>query len=311
MPTAVLPYETAQDVFDIMVIASADGTGPNGMEGNILNEATNPTVLPAVKKMWLYLQQRLISAGVDTFTKNFVINNIPAFAGNNPREPMILGFNGFFDGKVWHGPTVTAEAWDDATTYTQGMTVTYGNYYYVSISNNGTNLNQEPDTSPAFWSIFTNLGPILPPDMIKPLEAWESRAGNNHWAPMRQAPDQFRTSNIQQNFGVWMYENRQMSLPPCIQVSDLKIKALAWAPPIVGWDSPLYLEGAPARALAYLTLVELSGGRGGSMSDKYGIEAEKQINQLINQTVRKMAYSSFARRPFRSRSSGGGRRNGR
>src|SRR5271154_4013841 len=102
MPTAVLPYETAQDAFDIMVIATADGTGPNGMEGNILNQTTNPTVLPALQKMWLYLQQRLVSSGVDTFTKDAVISNLPAFAGNNPRDLMILTYGGFWDGKVWH-----------------------------------------------------------------------------------------------------------------------------------------------------------------------------------------------------------------
>jgi hypothetical protein len=48
----------------------------------------------------------------------------------------------------------------------------------------------------------------------------------------------------------------------------------------------------------------LAGARGGPMAQIFKARAEEAINQIINQTVRKQAYSQFVRRPYRGRGLG-------
>jgi hypothetical protein len=307
MPTATTPYQTAQDALNLAIFASNDGNGPNGMEGNVLNPEGNPEVFPAFQEMWVYLQQRLISSGCDEMTTTEVVFNLPASMSSNPGIPMILTYNGYFNGVVWTGPNVTAPLWASGTTYTQGQTVTFNNIYYVALPSNATNLNQEPDTATTFWAPFNNLGPTLPANLVKPLECWSQSPANNMWVQMKQNPDSITVFNLQQRFDRWIFENDRMYLPPCTQAQNLKIKFLGIKPPIAGWDSPLMVRNC-AHALAYLVLNELSGARGGGVD--YKGKAEEAISQILNGTVRKMAYSSFVRAPFRGRSRGAGNRSG-
>jgi hypothetical protein len=307
MPVQTTPYSTAQDALNFAIIASNDGGGPLGMAGNVLNTTSNPQVLPAFQNNWIYLQQRLISCGVDTFTKTEVVFNLPASGTSNAGVPMILTYNGYFNGVVWSGPNVTAPLWNSGNTYTQQMTVTFNNTFYVALPNNGTNLNQEPDTATTFWAPFNNIGPTLPPDLVKPLECWSQMPGNGFWTPMKQLPDSITVWNVQQRFDRWLFENDKLILPGCTQDQNLKMKYLAMAPPIATWNSPLMVRGCE-RALGYLVLADLSGGRGGPMADVYKAKAEEAINQILNQTVRKQAYASYVRQPFRG--SGRGRRSG-
>ncbi len=306
MAVQTTPYQTAQDALNIAITASNDGGGPNGMQGNVLNITSNPQVLPTFQNMWLYLQQRLISCGCDEFTQTQPVFNLAASANPNPRVNMILTFNGYFNGVTWSGPNVTAPLWSSGTTYTQGMTVTFGNAYYVALPNAGTNLNQEPDTATTFWAPFNNIGPCLPVNLVKPLYIKESQAGNNYWVPMIQAPNDLQRWQKTQRFGTWIFENDRLTLPACSQANDLDIQYLGMKPPIASWDSPLMVRNA-ARALAFLSLSDLAGGRGGEMADRYKNQAEEAINQILNGTVRKMAYSSFVRQPFRSPRNGGRR----
>lgn len=303
MATGTSPYQTAQDALNIAIFASNDGNGPNGMEGNVLNPNSNPEVFDAFQAMWVYLQQRLISGGCDEMTQTEIVFDLPASMISNPGVPMVLSYNGYFNGLVWTGPNVTAPLWLDDVTYTQGQTVNFNNSYYVALPSNASNLNQEPDTATTFWAPFNNLGPTFPANMVKPLECWSQNPANNSWNLMDQNPDSITVGNLQQRFDRWLLENDRMYLPPCTQAQNLKIKYLGMKPPIAGWDSPLLVRNC-GHALAYLVLNELSGGRGGTMGGDYKAKAEEAISQILNGTVRKMAYSSFVRRPFRGRSSG-------
>lgn len=310
MAVLTSPYDQAQVALNDAIIFANDGNGPNGMAGNVLNPATNPQVLPAFQERWRYLQQRLISAGVDTFTKDVVIFGLPPTASASPRNNNILSYNGFYDGHVWHGPNVTAPLWSSGVTYTQQMTVSYNNIFYVAVPNNVTNLNKEPDTHPAFWQPFVTTGPTLPIDLVKPLELWESIPGGNAWCEMTQVPDAVIVNTISSRYGIWGFSHDKLILPGVSQSNDLKMKYLAMAPDIVTFESPLMVRGC-ATALALLALDQLSGSRGGSMAETFKSRAEEAINQIINQTVRKQAYSQFTRRPFRSRGgSSRGRRSG-
>ena len=309
MSIATSAYPTAQDALEVAIFEADDGGGPNGMDGNVLNPETNPQILPAFQKTWILLQQRLISAGCDEFTTEGIIPNLTPGMNPNARVPVKLTPNGYFNGLYWTGPNVTAPLWSSSVTYTQQQTVTFSNTYYVALPNNGTNLNQEPDTSPLFWQPFNNIGPTLPTNMVKPLELRECQLNNNFWTPMRQAPDSIRTGTGgtgQQQFGVWMYEDNTLILPAIQTTTSLKMKYLGMKPPITDFDSPLMVMFCQ-HALAYLVLYSLSGGRGGSMSAEYKTKAETAISQIVNQTVRKMAYSTFQRRGFRNGSRSGNR----
>ena len=302
MPTPTTPYPTAQDALNAAITFANDGGSPLGMAGNILNPSRNPQVLPTLQECWIYLQQRLISNGVDTFTKTAPIFGLPAAATSSRRAVMLLTYNGFFDGLTWSGPNITAPLWSHAVTYTQGQTVTYNNVYYVALPNSATNLNQEPDTATTFWVIFTNIGPCLPPDLVKPLEISECNTGGPAWVPMAQCPDVLANNLITARFRKWAFSNNTLKLPPASQMNDILLTYLAMAPPIATLQSPLMVPGV-ARALGLQVLYVLSGGRGGPMADTYKVWAEEAINQILNQTVRKQAYSNFERPPYR-----GGRR---
>jgi hypothetical protein len=300
-----LPYDTAQTALNVAIIAANDGGGPNGMGGNVLNPLVNLQVLPALQERWRYLQQRLISAGVDTFTKDQVISSLPATTNPNPRSVMILTYGGMFDGVIWTGPTVSAPIWSNAVTYTQGMTVTFGTVsppistFYVALPNSATNLNQEPDSSTTFWQPFSNVGPTLPSDLVKPLEIWECPTGGNAWVRMTQLPDSLPSHHpMGPRFGVWLFQNDELILPPSSQTNDLRIKYLAMAPDISTLASPLMVRGCTT-ALAYLMLDQVAGGRGGPMAETFKARAEEAINQILNQTVRKMLYAQYVRKPYR------------
>lgn len=300
MALSTLPYDTAQTALTAAIVFANDAGSPAGISGSVLNATTNPAVIPALQERYRYLQQRLISDGVDTFTKDGVVFGLSPSASSNPRIPSLLKYSGYFNGQVWVGPNVTAPVWDPTVTYTQQMTVTYLTTYYVAQPNSGTNLNQNPSTSPTFWAPFTNLGPCLPADLIKPLEIWECQTGGNQWYPMTQNPDSLNVSNIGPRHRAWIFENDTLVLPPSSQTEDLKIKYIAMAPDIGELGTIIYPRGC-ATALALLLLDQFSGGRGGPMAETFKARAEEAIGQLTNQTIRKMSYVTIVRRPFRGR----------
>ena len=292
------PYDTAQDALNAAIVFANDAGSPAGMSGNVLNPNRNPAVLPALQERYRYLQQRWISGGVDTFTKDQVVYALPLPAFSNPSILMELTYNGFYNGEYWVGPSVTAPQWSDAITYSQGQTVTYNNTYYVCLPNNGTNLNEEPDTSTTFWQPFNNLGPTLPADLIKPLEIYERFTGGNRWVKMTSNPDSLNGTRIQPRYGSWLFENDRLFLPPNSQRTDLKIKYLCMAPDINSLQSPLMVRNCRT-ALAYLVLAALAAGRGGTQADYFDNKSEQAIKEVINQTVRKQLYQQFNRELFR------------
>ena len=349
----VSPYDTAQTALTQAVIFANDAGSPAGIAGNVLNPTTNPAVLPALLERYRYIQARLISEGVDFYTKEAVVYQLGATATANPQVKMQLTYNGYWNGQVWSGPYVTAPAWSavvtytvgqtvtDAggyyvlnvastlnqepslnlgiwtqftpgttnaaawspiTTYTQGQQVAYKNSYYVAQPNAAANLNQEPDSSPLFWTEFAVPGPALPADLIKPLELWEVQYGTNNggWVPMKQAPDSLNPNLIQPRFRQWVFSHDRIVLPGASYTNNLRIRYLAQAPDITSLNTIIYPRGV-STALAFLTLDMIAGARGGPMAQIFKQRGEEAINQLINQTSRKMAYSQFVRAPFRGR----------
>ena len=350
----ISPYDTAQTALTDAIIFANDAGGPNGLAGNVLNITTNPAVLPALQERYRYLQQRLISSGVDTFTQEAVVFALPPTASSNPRVRMILSYNGYWNGQEQIGPQLTyptwsnavaytagqtvtysgayyvalqastgqtpsapssiywqqfsntplsAPAWSDATTYTQGMTVTFNGSFWVSQPNGTANLDIEPGTNPFFWVPYTAIGPCLPTNLIKPLELWEAQTGTRAWVPMRQCPDAIQANIIQPRFGQWVFATDRLVLPGASYTNDLRIKYIAVAPDIADVNTVIYPRGV-STALALLLLDQLAGARGGPMAVTFKARAEEAISQLINQVSRKQAYSTFIRRAFNSRSGG-------
>ena len=55
--------------------------------------------------------------------------------------------------------TDTAQAWSNSIAYGIGALVQYGSFFYISLQ--GSNLNKEPDTNPAYWQQLSPLYPSL------------------------------------------------------------------------------------------------------------------------------------------------------
>jgi len=349
----VSPYDTANTALTQAIVFANDAGSPAGIAGNVLNPSTNPAVMPALLERYRYIQARLISEGVDFYTKEAVVYALPPTATSNPQIKMQLTYNGFWNGQVWSGPyvtaptwsavtiytvgqtvqdshdsnyyvlnaasslnqepyknlgiwtqfspgTITVAAWSATTTYTQGQQVAYKNSYYVAQPNASANLNMIPDQSPLFWAEFAVPGPALPADLIKPLELWEVQYGTitGGWVPLKQAPDSLNPSIIQPRFRQWIFSHDRIVLPGASYTNNLRIRYLAQAPDITSLNTIIYPRGV-STALAFLTLDMLAGARGGPMAQVFKQRGEEAINQLINQTSRKMAYSQFVRRPYR------------
>jgi hypothetical protein len=149
----VYPYDTANTALTQAIIFANDAGSPAGISGNILNPTTNPAVMPALLERYRYLQHRLISEGVDFYTKEAVVYQLFPTASSNPQIKMQLTYQGYWNGQVWSGPYVTAPAWSSSVTYTVGQTVTDAGGYYVC--NATSSLNQEPSLNLGIWTEFT------------------------------------------------------------------------------------------------------------------------------------------------------------
>ena len=292
---ATTPYDTAGDVLTSAIVFSNDWASANGIAGNILN-AAQPGVIPLMKERYRWLQQRLISANVETQTKYWVVYSLPPAATQNLRISMELTYNGFFDQEIMWGPNPSAPVWSSAITYQPSQVVNFNGTTYIAKVTPPTNLNMQPDLSPLFWALW--YGPVLPPDLRKPLELWECPSGGYGWKPMVQAPDSVSTRPLRPIYEIWDWKNDKLLLPPCSSTMDLKIQGVCMAPDITSLDTPVMVMNC-STALAYLIVAEASRSRGGQMSTVFDQKAEAAIKQIINQSVRKDSYTIYVRRPFR------------
>src|SRR5580658_4868802 len=115
------PFDNAGYILEQAIIITGDTAGPAGIAGNILN-ANQPGVLPLLGKLYRELQDRLISAGVETFNKYGYIVGIPPANTTNPSIQVYLNFNSYFDGNEmqasWYLPAdmlKPLEVWERQT----------------------------------------------------------------------------------------------------------------------------------------------------------------------------------------------------
>lgn len=142
--------------------------------------------------------------------------------------------------------------------------------------------------------------PTLPADLIVPLEIWERQSDTiNRWSRMGQVSDSITTSSQTAAFGEWDWENDTLFLPGATQTNDVKMKYIAFAPPISGPNSQVFVLGCKV-ALAALIGEMASGSRGGmEAAAYYKAIADNEIQLLLAPYARKEQYASFVRKPFR------------
>jgi hypothetical protein len=93
----VYPYDVAGYILEQAIIITGDTAGPAGLGGNILNP-NQPGIIPMLGRLYRELQDRLISASVETFNKYGYINGIPPASTSNPSSQVFLNYIGYFDG---------------------------------------------------------------------------------------------------------------------------------------------------------------------------------------------------------------------
>jgi hypothetical protein len=100
MPTVALaPYVSLNDILNIARQKTNDAGGAQGLAGNILNNS-QPYTITLADERYKYLQDRLISGGVETFCRYSYIKGIPPVAsGVPPRVQVSITFQGYFNGQ--------------------------------------------------------------------------------------------------------------------------------------------------------------------------------------------------------------------
>jgi hypothetical protein len=299
------PYPTVENCLSAARVLANDMA--NSVLGNALAD-NQPYVLPLADLAHKTLRKMLTARGVNTYSKYGYALGLVASTTQDPTVQMQLTYSGYFDGTMWHGPTVSAPQWSSLTTYTQGMVVTYNGLYYYALPNAGTNLDMEPDTNPAFWQPTQSIGPALPPDMTEPLELWEratitTGVNSNKWNQMKQASDSLSTYALVGTFRVWDWQTDTLYLPPATQENDLKFKYLRATPRLTSFQQQVPLSDCEL-AMGALICVMYSMGRGGQEAAGFQAVAEAQVGLLAMPTERKEQYASYNRRPFRGTRAG-------
>jgi hypothetical protein len=294
------PYPTVENCLSAARVLANDMA--NSVLGNALAD-NQPYVLPLADLAHKTLRKMLTARGVNTYSGyGYALGLVPS-ATQDPTVQMQLTYQGYFDGVMWHGPTVSAPLWNSGTTYTQGMVVTYSGQYYLALPNSGVNLDQEPDISPAFWGSVQSVGPTLPPDMTEPLEVWEratitNGTNTNKWNEMTQASDSISTRSLVAAFRIWDWQSDILYLPPATQENDLKFKYLKATPRLTNFNQQVPMNDCEM-AMGALICVMYSMGRGGEEAAAFQAVAETQVGLLAMPTARKEQYASYNRRPFR------------
>lgn len=252
MPAPTTPYDTAEAILNTARAISSDACTANGISGDILAD-DQPYIFPILAKCYRDLQDDLISASVETFSKYGFIKGVTPTQATNPRENVTISFLGYFNGQ----------------------------------------------------SVVPNI--TLPPDMIKPLELWESYQGEQRWNPMKPVADSISSRATQIRFNVWDFQNDILILPGSSQTNDLKLKYLCYAPDLTGPASVCYVLHAQT-ALANMVIAAVSKMLGGlEMAAVFDKDAQTAIDKITNRTARRESYMAFNRKPFRRRGSGRGR----
>lgn len=303
------PYPTVENCLSAARVLANDMA--NSVLGNALAD-NQPYVLPLADLAHKTLRKMLTQRGVNTYSKYGYAYGLVPSATQDPTVQMELTYTGYFDGVMWHGPTVSAPQWNSATTYTQGMLVNYSGLYYLAQPNAGTNLDMQPNLTPSFWTQVTSIGPTLPPDMTEPLEIWERATVTNgvntgKWNPMKQASDSISTYSLVAAFRVWDWESDILYLPPATQENDLKFKYLKATPRLTDFAQQVPMNDCEM-AMGALICVMYSMGRGGAEAAAFQAVAEQQVGLLAMPTERKEQYAAYNRKPFRGTRATRGRR---
>lgn len=276
--------------------------------GNLLADA-QPFVVPLADLAHKTLRKMLTREGVNAYSGYGYCTGLTPVAVPDPTIQVQLTYQGYFDGQLWHGPTVTAAQWSNATTYTQGQTVTYSGLYYVALSNSGTNLNMQPNLNPTFWQPFQNFGPVLPANLLEPLELWErataapGTVNTGRWNPMKQASDSISTRAQTAAFRIWDWESNILYLPGATQTNDLKFKYLLATPRLTDVNQQIPIADCEM-AMGSLMAEIFSAGRDGDAAAIFGARAEKEVTLLATPTEIKEQYGAYNRRPFRGTRAG-------
>lgn len=149
--------------------------------------------------------------------------------------------------------------------------------------------------------------PVLPPDLLEPLEIWERQSGTqNRWNVVAPASDSINTSTQTATFGEWDWETDILYLPGATLSNDLKIKYLYKMPMLTDPTSVVLIKDS-MEALAALFVSAAARSRGGqAVAADYDLQGRNFVKLMVSQTARRENYNTFVRKPFRSR--GGGRR---
>lgn len=151
--------------------------------------------------------------------------------------------------------------------------------------------------------------PLLPPDMILPLQCWQRLSGAtaSPFLPMGQSNDGLPAVTQSAYFQSWEWRNNQLQFPGALQSNDIRMLYQKFYPDIADFSAgvTIPIPGGQA-AIAYLIAEHFLRSRGSAVTAQIQAKAEQAMRELIRPTIRQKQRGQHRRKPYRSGSSGGG-----
>ena len=142
--------------------------------------------------------------------------------------------------------------------------------------------------------------PTLPWDMMMPLRMWERQSGTfNYFSPMYQVNDGLPSVVQTVNLRYWDWQTDRIYMPGATQVNDVQLRYLAYLPDLTDGTSPVLITRS-AQALAYLTAYQFSKSRGSPLAAQFQTDAQNEISDMIDRTVKRQNRGNHRRQPYGS-----------
>lgn len=156
-----------------------------------------------------------------------------------------------------------------------------------------------------FDGYFNGVGnlaaPVLPSDMVLPIDLWERPTGqlSSPFTRMAVSVGGLPTTPKTGKLGCWEWREDGIYMVGSNQATDVRIRYRKFLYDVL--DSSTVPLIRCATALAYLMVEVFSEARGGTVTAKFTAQKEDAIKQIINITTRKKQRTSVRRQSYSRR----------
>lgn len=150
--------------------------------------------------------------------------------------------------------------------------------------------------------------PLLPDDLIAPVDLAERPAGSTAFAVPMRRPSGGLTRMLSQGTFLrdWQWIADTLRFRGATQAQDVWMRYEKHLPILAQVTDPVPIRGVE-NAAGYRVAFVFSKGRGGAMADNFGAQGQEELNLYVNRAVRAKQRVRRRRQPFRGPRGGYGR----